>query len=164
MASLIVYLPASTDVYWWQYEFNLVIPLYFGGRRGAGHDTKRRERDSFLYTRTVDRVLSLVVKGLPRNLFSWGRCSVPKGAFPTWEGGECGGREQGSAKESREILEEGYKGTLSLGVRPRRGRGGAPRWREYEWRVYMENEGECYEGPLIFLWPRFWAAVLSQSH
>ena len=45
---------------------------------------------------------------------------------------------QRKEKESREILEGGWRRTLFLGVPSRRGRGDAPRRREYGLRVYKE--------------------------
>ena len=35
MGSIIALFSAQTDEYWWRYEFNPVIPVYFGGRRGG---------------------------------------------------------------------------------------------------------------------------------
>ena len=66
MGSIMALFSAQTDEYWWRYEFNPVIPVYFGGRRGG---SARHEDES--------TALLLREKHSPHSALAWGEKSIP---------------------------------------------------------------------------------------
>ena len=115
MGSIMVLFPAPTGEYWWRSVDFPLIPCILGPGEGAGYDAKKRDPHSSFSVSTKDTVLSRAVKRVSLYPFPIRRCSVPKRPFP--RGMRVGDRRERhrNAKEWREILGWGYRGTLLLG-------------------------------------------------